>query len=276
MTTFHINHNLTPDLTLELLQLAQRFPGSTRQKLLAQAPGSSALSQRSDGTKLIKSLLDLGLLGESQRQLYLSEAGRVVQVMATWYPHLIVDFVHFLYYTGYDVNPTRRFSWAYRVICDYLMAQAPCSIDADYLVDRVITEAANTFDIQGISFSAASVRGVKNWLAALNPRVYADKLFTPRKECSPELFALTLAHMHTQDPDATRVTIGEQHWLLVNRQTENRIARLCLLDVAYFDEMLAATRDFFPEHIMLGQERGTFTRRIWTDFSWQNILVEDD
>jgi hypothetical protein len=101
LTSFHVRHDLQPELTRELLLLLNSLqPGQTQAQLqvAAQARGYK-LRERKDYGKLLRSLAELGLLTSTREPLTLSEVGQIVAAMATFYPHLLPDSVHFIYYS---------------------------------------------------------------------------------------------------------------------------------------------------------------------------------
>lgn len=270
-TGFHVRHDLHPELTQELLFLLRSLPMGQPQAQLqaaAQARGYK-LSERKDYGKLLRSLAELGLLTSGREPLILSDTGQIVAAMAAFYPHLLPDFVHFIYYTTWEIDPAQRFSWSYKTVCDILWQTAPGTIDRAYLVSLVLQEAEQQFNLKGISFSASSVAGILNWLAALQPvcltRQGRQQIFNRRSHCSVELFALALSHVYqinqTGDP-----------FVPLSPSLRQNICRLCLITPEAFDEMLDQTENHFAK-LQIRRERGE--RFAMLNFSWADVAEQE-
>lgn len=270
-TGFHVRHDLQPELTHELLllihKLAEETPTRERLHEAAKARGFK-LSDRKDYGKLLKSLAELDLLDSHREPLTLSETGKIVATMTEYYQHLLADFVHFLYYAGFDGDSNKRFSWSYRLVCDYLWHAAPCSVDRHNLVNLVTEAAHQTFDLSGISFSTSSVVGILNWIDALQPACLQPGtslvVFSRRSHCSVELFALALNHVYQH-------TDEDNLYLVLSPQIREQVCRICLLSPETFDEMLAETEAYIPK-LQIRRERGARFRM--ADFSWADVAVE--
>jgi hypothetical protein len=185
--------------------------------------------------------------------------------MATFYPHLLPDFIHFIYYTSWEVNPAQYFSWSYKTVCDHLWETSPGSVDRAYLVSMVLQTAEQSFDLPGISFSTSSVAGILNWLAVLQPACIAtqkrQQVFNRRIYCSIELFALALNHVYT-------ISQTDNSFVALTPTLRQNICRLCLINLDAFDELLDQTETHFPK-LQIRRERGQ--RFAMPNFSWADI-----
>jgi hypothetical protein len=270
-TGFHVRHDLHPNLTRELLTLLQALPSGQSTKQLREASQARGykLGERKEYNKLLKSLGELGLLTSHREPIRLSETGSIVARMATFYPHLLPEFVHFLYYASWDHDQDKRFSWSYRTVCNTLWSTSPCTIDRDYLVNLVTQEAIQIFNLKGISFSTSSVAGILNWLAELQPPCISSQsrehMFLRRNYCSVELFALALSHVYKFERDGNV-------FLSLTPQLRERICQICLVDPEVINEMFDQTETCFPK-LQIRRERGE--RFAMLDFSWADIAEQD-
>lgn len=270
-TGFHVRHDLLPELTQELLLLLHNLPpGRTQTHLQAAAQARGyKLSERKDYGKLLRSLVELGLLASSRGALTLSDAGQVVATMVAFYPHLLPDFVHFIYYTIWEIDSAQRFSWSYKTVCDILWQTAPGTIDRAYLVGLVLQEAEQQFNLKGISFSASSVAGILNWLAVLQPVCLTvqgrQQIFNRRSYCSVELFALALNHVY-------QINQNGSPFVPLSPLFRQNICRLCLITPEAFDEMLDQTENHFAK-LQIRRERGE--RFSMLNFSWADLVEQE-
>jgi hypothetical protein len=263
-TGFHVRHDLRPDFTYELLMLLHALPcGQSEAQLqnAAEAQGYT-LRQRKDYGKMLRSLSDLAVISGSSSKLELTETGRIIAHATLFQRDLLPELIHFLYYTGYDENPNKRFSWSYRKVSEWLWDSAPCEVNRDRLVN-VVTQAANdTFGISGISFSTQSVSGILHWMTALRPVcVDDDDIFMRRGYCPVETFMLALYHIYQlerQDALSVRLTPN----------IKEQICRICLIAPESFVEMLDQAESSFAG-IQVWRRGGE--RIAITDFSWQLI-----
>lgn len=270
-TGFHVRHDLQPELTQELLLLLYNLPPEPSQsqvRIAAQARGYK-LSERKDYGKLLRSLAELGLLNSAQEPLTLTDTGQVVAAMSSYYPHLLADFIHFVYYTTWEIDPTQRFSWSYKTVCDILWEAAPSTIDRAYLVSLVLQEAEQLFDTKGISFSASSVAGILNWLAALQPACITtqsrQQIFNRRSYCSVELFALALSHIYQTNQSG-------DSFVALSPLLRQNLCRLCLVNPNAVDEMLDLAEIHFAK-VQIRRERGE--RFAMLNFSWADIAEQE-
>lgn len=267
-TGFHVRHDLQPELTYELLLLLRNFPsGKTQAEIQTEARiRGYKLSDRKDYGKLLRSLSELGLLVAPYYSLELSSVGQVVATMIVYYPYLLPDFIHFLYYTAWEINPSQRFSWSYKTVCEQLWKTSPSVIDRAYLVSYVIHEAEQGFNLKGISFSSSSIAGILNWLGALQPACITtegrQQIFNQRSYCSVELFALALSHVYKFNENGNS-------FVPLTPTLRQVICCLCLITPEAFNEMLDQTENHFTG-LQIRRERGE--RYSMSHFSWADIV----
>ena len=270
-TGFHVRHDLQPDLTSELFILLRAFPDGQTQKQLRQAAQERGygLSKRKDYNKLFRSLADLDLLSSQREPYSLNDVGNIIATMITFYPHLLPEFIHFLYYTWWDKDNTKRFSWSYRTVCDTLWRTSPCAVDRNRLVNLVTQEAIQRFKQGGVSFSTSSVAGILNWVEKLQPSCLAwqekQQMFQRRAYCSVEIFALALNHIY-------QIEKSDDTFVILNSQLRERVCQICLINPEIFDEMLEQSESAFA-NLHIRRERGE--RFAMIDFSWANLLEMD-
>lgn len=267
-TSFHVRHDLTPTYTHELLSLLLAMPvGCTQQELQGAAHFNGyQVRLRKDYYKLLRSLVELDVLIEEGNRYRLTQPGQVIARIALYERDLLPDFIHFLYYTGFDLDSSKRFSWSYRQVCDSLWNTAPSSIHRDRLVNLITREATLSFDTNGISFSTSSVAGILNWLTELSPpciiKQDSGQKFTRREFCSVELFALALDHTFKS------LRQPEVHSIPLSSEVRETICRICLIVPEAFPEMLYQTEINF-DNIQIRRERGD--RVSIENFSWNSL-----
>ena len=264
-TGFHVRHDLAPIPTYELLLLLRAKPnGQTQQTLHSSANlNGYKLRLRKDYYKLLRSLMELELIIEEGDTYQLTSVGHVIANIVIFQQDLLPDFIHFQYYTRFDLDPNKRFSWSYQQVCDSLWNTAPAIIHRDRLVNLVTQEAAQTFSTKGVSFSKSSVTGILNWLEGLSPPCFSqkntDQFFTRREYCSVELFALALDHifrLHRQ-PELLSIPLTSE--------MREEVCRLCLITPEAFSDMAIKVENNF-NNFQIRHERG---ERIYvSDFSW--------
>lgn len=202
---YHVRHDLQPTLTEEiLLLLLDKEPCHVDMIQRAAEERGYRIAQRSPD-QLVTSLVSLRLLQRSGHgELCLSMTGRLVAQAAKYTPHLMPELIHFTYYTLYNETVRMpRFSWAYRLVCDYLWEARDLVIDGHRLVALVEESAQSLFadyDQFGVSFSLNSVAGILNWLEALNPPAVVrtqdgSRRFVRRLSCPAELLLLALDYI---------------------------------------------------------------------------------
>lgn len=267
-TGFHVRHDLAPIPTYELLTLLNASSkGQTQQDLqyLADLNGYK-LRQRKDYYKLLLSLVELELISDSGHIYKLTPIGRVIAQIVIYQQDLLPDFIHFLYYTCFDLDPKKRFSWSYRQVCDFLWHSAPIAINRDRLVNLVTRDATQVFNLSGVSFSKSSIAGILNWLLELSPPCIAQQdkgqIFTRREYCSIEIFALALNHIFLLHKQNEPVSIP------LTPEMRDVVSRICLITPDAFSDMLSKVEATFS-NIHIRRERGE--RFYVKNFSWSTL-----
>lgn len=264
---FHVRHDLLPSHTREIITLLKAMNGGgtlDQIREVAEMHGYT-IRNRKDWSKPLKSLAELGIIEDGKKQLGLTEIGRSIACLATFQPDLLPDFVHFLYYTCYDSDPEKRFSWSYRSICDSLWNGAPCVINRDKLVNLVTAQALEVFQVNGISFSTNSVYGVLNWLSALKPACVAEdpeQKFIRRAYCSVELFMLAVHHV------VSNCIAANMPFVPLTPEFRQKVCRICLLVPEAFSEMLDQADSHF-DCLQVRRERDDLIAV--NEFSWSTL-----
>jgi len=267
-TGFHVRHDFQPQLTQELLILLRASADPQTEEQLKQAALQRAfkLRDRKSYGKLLRSLFELGLLERRNDLVELSELGWKISDLITYYPHLLPEFIHFLYYAAWELDQNNRFSWSYRTVCQWLWDTSPCVVDRDRLVNLVTQKADHKFKLRGVSFSKSSVSGILNWIAELEPMCISQRdrqqVFTQRPYCPVELFVLALDSVYR------RLHTSEVPYVRLLPEVREEICRICLISLNAFDEMLVHTEDCF-ENLYVRRERGE--RFALHDFTWNDL-----
>lgn len=283
---YHVRHDLQPKLAEELLVLLwDKSP--CRVEVLQQAAAGRGyrLANRSPD-QLLASLGNLRITGhKGQGEIYLSNLGKLIARTAKYNPGLLPDLVHFTYYTLFDESdPSSRFSWAYRLICDHLWRARAVSINVHYLVTLVQEQAQQIFldyEEYGISFSQNSVAGILNWLEALMPPCIVqeqagNRVFTRRGYCSSELLLLALEYIRVRNNDPTGVQ------LKLSGDVRQAVACLCLVEEECLDDLFQSTAEAFSlilrqtergNWISLLGERSPFPLGLWSLSSADELIL---
>lgn len=177
------------------------------------------------------------------------------------------DLLHFLMYSGWSVNKPHDFlqSWAYRLVCDQFWELGQVELTPTYL-DRLVGEIINIAQgqfsetgagqIDGVSFSRKSLKGVQNWLEAVHPPVIESNTFKRRSFCSPELVIMAIGYSLRDEVNTTGVDI------LLSPPKREIISKICLLDADALDRALDWAIPIFPNIISAGTTAGFYGRFI--------------
>lgn len=267
-TGFHVRHDLRPNLTYELLLIFRSSPSGLRTEKIEEVAHMNGyeLRHRKSYGKLLSSLSELGLIQQIDKQMILSETGRVVADIVAYQPQLLTELIHFLYYTAWHQDSNNRFSWSYQTLCNMLWHTSPGSLDTNHLVNSVIQRAQDQFGLHSISFSISSVSGILNWISGLQPPCLYEKdnsrYFVPRTYCPVEVFALALNHIYQ------RSLTDDGNYVPVSAELRGQVCEICLLAYESFAEMLEQAESCF-EALHVRRERGE--RFSMADFSWQTL-----
>jgi hypothetical protein len=243
---YHVRHDLQPKLTEELLILLWDKAPCHLEAIQQSATNRGYQLANRSPEQLLASLGNLRIIGRRDHgEICLTDLGKSIARTAKYNQSLLPELIHFTYYTAYDAsNPSSRFSWAYRLICDYLWRNQRLLISVHNLVTLVQEQAQQVFHDYGISFSQNSVAGVINWLEALNPPCIAQpasgrREFTLRLLCPSELVLLALEYASAQEPNP----LASQ--LRLTNENRELIARLCLIEKGELDDLLQIAADAY-------------------------------
>jgi len=172
---FHTKHDFTPEFAWAAFQLLRELDGDAITSVelydIAKATGSP-LAKRSDLSKLLAALSDVGLIKRYHDAISLSESGRILGKGIGHYKQGFFTAVHCIYtwkwfWDGQTYLGTP--SWSYRECCRQILNSGITGISYDELVLRVVNAAVQNFKINKVSFSRSSVTGVTNWLEVQEP-----------------------------------------------------------------------------------------------------------
>lgn len=256
---YHVRHDLQPMQTEELLLLLwDKSPCSADALQKAAVERGYLLAKRSSD-QLLASLGNLRIIEHREHGvIHLSGLGRLISRVAKYNPSLLPELIHFTYYTAYDErDPASRFSWAYRLVSDYLWEARSSLINVHELVTLVQEEAQRTFqDSQdfGISFSQNSVAGIINWLEVLEPPCIVEsssgsRIFQRRVFCPSELILLALEYVRV------KASNSQNSQLQLSNEVRKVVAHLCLVEEEALNDLFQIAADAFGL-ILRQTERG--------------------
>lgn len=273
---YHVRHDLKPNLTEEMLiLLGDKAPCGTDQLESAAIERGYQLAGRSLD-QLLASLVSLRIIERGEPgELHLSKMGRLLAQCSKHLPHLLPELIHFTYYALFDEQmQSPRFSWSYRIVCDFLWNRHRYTLDVHQIIALVQESAQQTFsdfDQYGVSFSQDSVTGITQWLEALDPPCISRsdkgaKAFTRRSFAPPEivLLALEFARLKFGVPTSSQ--------LQLSTPVRDLVARTCLLETDMVLEMVEAAAEAFGlayrqsergEWITLLGERSSLPISVW-------------
>ena len=167
---FHTKHDFTPTLGWAAFQLLAEINSDRISPAdlynIAKAVGSP-LTQRSDLTKLLASMQDVGLTVRTHDGVALSEAGRMLAKGLGCYEVGFRAAVHCLYTWKWIWEGNTQVaspSWSYRQVLRQILSSGPGGVDSDEIVLRLVSIAEEYFKAARVSFSRSSVSGVTMWL----------------------------------------------------------------------------------------------------------------
>ena len=233
MSEFHVEHNARPELVRIILRYAQ---DQDREQLTAETGKSWGTIQR-----MLPMLYEIGLLN---KPLATTGLGKQIAQIEQQLPVLFPEAIHHLLYTIHIFKKARR-SWAYAKVVDALWMSEERTLDGEaksHLVGMVVEEASLEFDIpeEKIAFSHDSVRGVLNWLRALDPPVVIKEgkvdIFRRRHFCPVPSFLWAVDFLYRVTDTAYGVRL-----FLIPEHIE-RLCRACVLDPSGLDNVLMMTK----------------------------------
>lgn len=167
---FHTKHDFKPSLGWAAFQLLAEINSDNILDAnlynIAKAVGSP-LTQRSDLTKLLASMQDVGLIVRNQGGVALSEAGKMLAKGLGCYEVGFRAAVHCLYtwkWIWEGIAQVASPSWSYRQVLRQILSAGPGGVDSDEIVLQLVSVAEEHFNTVKVSFSRSSVIGVTMWL----------------------------------------------------------------------------------------------------------------
>ncbi|MCA1567582.1 MAG: hypothetical protein LC803_18420 [Acidobacteria bacterium] len=183
---FHTRHDFTPEFAWAAFQLLAGIgpAGIAPSDLYNIAKATaSPLTKRSDLSKLLAAMDEVGLTERGREHVSLTVAGECLAKSLGRYREGFYVAVHCLYSWMWlwEGEAVATPSWSYREVCSQLLDAGTAGVGADELVLRVVSSAARAFQAEKISFSRSSVTGVTMWLEAQSPQLIqrrGSRIFT--------------------------------------------------------------------------------------------------
>lgn len=236
MSEFHVEHNARPEIVQVILNCAQ---SGDKERLLLETDKSPSTVQR-----MLPMIRRLGLLCEG-KAFAITGLGERMVTLSYHFPALLPEAMHCLLYTAHVFDPAKRFSWAYARVVDALWESDACVLDGQAtarLVGMVVEEASQAFGvpIEKIAFSRDSIRGVLNWLQALEPPVIEstgkNNCFRRRHYCPPLAFLWAVDFLYRAHCTAHGVR------MFLTPERVDQLCRLCALDPSGLENVLMMTK----------------------------------
>jgi len=181
----------------------------------------------------------LGLINATG--LSLTDLGAQFYQLARSCPTLFPEAVHHLLYTTHHFASDKRSSWAYAKVVDALWTSGERTLNGQamaQLIGMIVDEAAQTYgvSVDQIAFSHDSVRGVLNWLRALEPPLVTDEgksdLFRRRYFCPVPTFLWAVDFLYR----ASAAVYGVR--VLLTLERIEQLCKLCMLDPSGLENVL--------------------------------------
>jgi len=236
VSEFHVEHNARPEIVQVILNCAQ---SGDKERLLLETDKSPSTVQR-----MLPMIRRLGLLCEG-KAFAITGLGERMVTLSYHFPALLPEAMHCLLYTTHVFDPAKRFSWAYARVVDALWEAGECVLDGQataQLVGMVVEEASQAFGvpIEKIAFSRDSIRGVLNWLQALEPPVIEStgksNCFHRRHYCPPLAFLWAVDFLYRAHCTAHGVR------MFLTPERVDQLCRLCALDPSGLENVLMMTK----------------------------------
>lgn len=167
---FHTKHDFNPKLAWAAFQLLAEIDSdgisATNLHNVAKVVGSP-LIQRSNLSKLLGSMQDVGLIEKTQDGVVLSKGGRALAKGLGGYEIGFRAAVHCLYAWKWVWEQNTKVaspSWSYRQVLKQILSSGSAGIDPDEIVLQLVFAAEEQFKAVKVSFSRSSVSGVTMWL----------------------------------------------------------------------------------------------------------------
>lgn len=236
MSEFHVEHNARPEIVRVILHCARN---GDKERLAVETGKSLRTIER-----MLPMIRQMGLLHDGNT-FALTELGERVAILIQQSPALFPEVVHHLLYTAHTFDETKRRSWAYARVVNALWASGERALDGKakaQLVGMVVNEAEQTFNIatEQIVFSDDSVRGVLNWLRALDPPAVNSKgrsdLFHRRYFCPAPTFLWAVDFLYRVNESSYGVR------MFLTPERIEQLCKLCVLDPSGLDNVLMTAK----------------------------------
>lgn len=167
--SFHVQQNLTAERPWAILRCGADGVADTTRVATECDLAVSVLEK-----VVLPFVRQSGLLGTNA--LSLTNLGEQFHQLSEHSLTMLPEAMHHLLYTAHHFDSSKCFSWAYVRVVEALWTSGERTLNGGttaQLVGTVVEEASQTFDVpsEQIAFSRDSVRGVLNWLRALEPPV---------------------------------------------------------------------------------------------------------
>lgn len=236
---FHIQQNLIPERLQAILCTAASGSGDTV-RVASECGLSVSVLER----VVLPFVRQLDLLDANG--LSLTGLGKQFYQLGVQSPlTMLAEGMHHLLYTMHHFDATKRFSWAYARVVDTLWMSSERVPDGEMMalvVGAVVEDAAQTFNVpvEKIAFSRDSVRGVLNWLQALDPpTVIRDgkrNTFRRRYFCPVTAFLWAVDFLYRVSNTSYGVPM-----FLTPEWTEV-LCKICVLDPSGLENVLMMTK----------------------------------
>ena len=168
---FHTKHDFKPEFGWAAFQLLSEIGSDgispTNLHNIAKVVGSP-LTQRSNLSKLLGSMQDVGLIEKTREGIALSKGGRDLAKGLGCYEIGFRAAVHCLYAWKWIWEQKTQVaatpSWSYRQVLRQILSSGSAGVDSDEIVLRLVSAAEEHFKVVKVSFSRSSVSGVTMWL----------------------------------------------------------------------------------------------------------------
>lgn len=230
---FHIQQNTTPEVLRRILGCCHSGHMTTVE--LAQELGMSVGTVQ----HIIPFIRQAGLL--EVNRLALTSMGIAFYRLSEQSSTLLPEAMHNLLYTLHHDDKGKHFSWAYAKVVDALWMSGERKLDGEamaQLVGMVVEEAAQKFNIpvEQIAFSGDSIRGVLNWLRALDPPVVTNEgktnKFRRRYFCPIPAFFWGLDFLYR----INKIAYGVRMFL--TSECIEQLCKVCVLDPSGLENVL--------------------------------------
>jgi hypothetical protein len=232
MSEFHIEHNTRPDVVFTILEGAHN---GDMERVVSETGKSPATINR-----MLPMLRKLGVL-VAGKGFALTPLGEGIFALRGESASFFAEAMHILLYTTHSLDPSVRFSWAYRQVVDSLWHSTDRVLDSAaraQFVESVLIGAAREFRVSSeqVAFSSESVNGALNWLRALEPAVLSSvgksERFHRRYFCRPFSFLWSVDYLYR----ATGTSPGVR--LFLSQERVENLCKICLLDPEGFENVL--------------------------------------